>query len=318
MIKLKKDFVPDYVKISSKVFLDKFEEKNQTAPSGVLFNKYMTLLHRRLKSEGTDIKLPHCWYRWGDEVVRYGMPYLSWDHEYAAYTQVTWSGRMTDSYDPDDHAIRTASEYADEFILKYSGEEGAEMAIDEVYENAPFEFQNEYRKLRETLKQLIKNRKTHFDDAHNNVIIPLFENAVRSFPVEFNAMRNEKESFTEMFRLMVGSKASLRDIFDLIEDFWFCFCYRLRIHKKCHENVTPATLAIWKEKIPEETESFYHNLRIYAHFYYTGQEGMPRAKKLFEEWERDERELRELIAVIPDNNEDEINSFVRKLRTGKE
>ncbi|MDR1954534.1 MAG: hypothetical protein LBP82_01100 [Candidatus Methanoplasma sp.] len=305
----------DYVKITSRLFLDKFEEINGFLASGVLFNKYMTLLHRRLKNEGIDIRLPHCWYRWGDEVVRYRMPYLDWDHEYAAYTQVSWDGTMREIYDPNDRVIKMASEYTDEFISKYSGAEGAEMAIDEVYDEAPFEFQNRYRQLRETLKQLRTNNAMYFDGASINMIVPLFEGAIRSFPKEFKSIANEKEDFVEMFRVMIESRAMMKDLFNITEDFWFFFCYHLRV--KCNENVPSSTLNVWKDKIPEETELFEQKLQSYAHRFYDGSDRSLRAKKLFEGWEENDREFRELIDKLPDNEED-VLSFVREIRSGSE
>jgi len=314
VVALRKDTGPDYVKISSKIFLDKFEEKNCFSASGALFNKYMTLLHRRLKNDGTNIKLPHCWYRWGDEVVRYRMPYLNWDHEYAAYTQVIWDGAISEKYDPEDHVIRTASEYADEFISKYSGTEGAEMAIDEVYDGAPFEFQNEYRKLRETLKQLGSDKTAFFDDVSVNMILPLFENVIRSFPHEFRVIENEKEDFIEIFRTMIEGGTSIKDLFNITEDFWFFFCHHLRV--KCHENVPSSTLNVWKEKIPEETELFEKKLQSYAHRFCDNRNNLPRLKKLLKEWEDNDREFRELLDKLPDDEED-ILTFVQTVRSGR-
>jgi len=50
----------DYVKISACIFLNEYEARNKEEASGVLFNKFMTLLHRSLKAEGFNMKLPHC------------------------------------------------------------------------------------------------------------------------------------------------------------------------------------------------------------------------------------------------------------------
>lgn len=37
-------------------------------PSGLYFNKAMCLLYRNLKKANLNLELPHCWYRYGDEV----------------------------------------------------------------------------------------------------------------------------------------------------------------------------------------------------------------------------------------------------------
>ncbi|MDD4669376.1 MAG: hypothetical protein PHE95_06090, partial [Candidatus Methanomethylophilus sp.] len=240
----------DYVRLSSALFIAKFEACNHRRVQGVLFNKYMTLLHRNLKNRGYDIHLPHCWYRWGDEVVRYNMPYLNWDHENAAYTQVSWKGEQDFSTTSSDEILTYASEFADEFIKKYSGKEGAELAIDEVYDQAPFRFQNDYRKLRESLKNISGNQTAMFE---NTVSIagPLFETAMAHFPYEFSVIAKEKEQFKILFRTMLANKAPSGDLFSLAEDFWFYFCYYLRLNSKCHENVTCSTLSVWRDKIPE-------------------------------------------------------------------
>lgn len=306
---------PDYVKISSKIFLDKFEEANQFKPSGVLFNKYMTLLYRRLKADGDDIKLPHCWYRWGDEVVRSRMPYLEWDHEYAAYTQVSWRGRMFEEYDSSNPIIAEASKYADEFIDIYSGEEGAELAIDEVYDKAPFPFQNDYRQLRESLKQL-SNNSTCFEKTTLNVISPLFEKAMRTFPSEFRKINYEKECFTETFSVMIDSNANIRDFFNITEEFWFFFCYYLRLNNKCHENIPNYTIKIWEEKIPEETELFHQRLQNYVHKYYKTGQNKPYVEKLNEEWNKNDIEFERLLNDFPDNSGEELKEFIHKLRVG--
>ena len=75
----------DYIRTFSYLFLKKYREKTGTDSSGVLFNKYMTLLNRALLYKGVDMHLPHCWYRWGDEVVRYCLPFIDWNHDDPKY-----------------------------------------------------------------------------------------------------------------------------------------------------------------------------------------------------------------------------------------
>ena len=63
--------MPDYVGYACRVFIEGHEGSVGCSPSGVMFNKFMTLLYRDIRRTlGVDIRLPHCWYRWGDEVVR--------------------------------------------------------------------------------------------------------------------------------------------------------------------------------------------------------------------------------------------------------
>lgn len=72
---------PDYIRISTFLFLDEYgKEVNKV--KGMTFNRFMTQLNYSLQSEkNTDIRLPHCWYRWGDEVVRDHLgSYTKWNH----------------------------------------------------------------------------------------------------------------------------------------------------------------------------------------------------------------------------------------------
>lgn len=300
----------DYVKISACIFLNDYETYNREKASGVLFNKFMTLLHRRFKAEGFDMELPHCWYRWGDEVVRYRMSYLGWDHDYAAYTQVSWGGHYPE-YQLDDPTVVKISQYSKEFINKYSGPEGAELAIDEVYDEAPFDFQNEYRKLRENLK--IYSKRDGFIDNYKTLVDSLFTSAMNKFPhKEFKSITEERKDFEEVFRLSLHGGATPSELFEQVEGFWFFFCYHLRLNDKCHENVPRTTLDVWTERIPWETELFTHRLQDYAHQFSCGDVSRhsTRVKKLNEEWTRRELEFKSLIANISDDDAEEFERFI--------
>ena len=215
----------------------------------------------------------------------------------------------------DDEIISYASEYADEFIDKHSGEEGAELAIDEVYDQAPFKFQNDYRYLRESLKNLNKNMTSMFSNM-SNIVGPLFDTAMENSPSEFRSMKNEKELFISVFRMMLENDASVREIFNITEDFWFYFCYHLRLNRKCHENVSNSTLDVWREKIPEEKYQFCLRLQSYAHEYESESED-PNVRSLCRSWKKNDSELNDLLSLIPDDGSG-LEEFVRRVRKGGE
>jgi hypothetical protein len=50
----------------------------------------------------------------------------------------------------------------------------------------------------------------------------------------------------------------------MTEEFWFFFCYYLRIDKRCHENISSNTLNIWKSSIPWESELYIRSLQDHA------------------------------------------------------
>ena len=242
----------DYVRVFSYLFLKKYKEKTGTNSSGVLFNKYMTLLNRELLFKGVDMHLPHCWYRWGDEVVRYCFPFIDWNHDDISYTSVRYSDKSP-RINRKDPNVKYASDYADVFISKYAKNRGQEEAIDEVYSDAPFAFQNDFRKLREAVSISRKNLPIK---NYHSYIKGLFETAVASFPPDFGFLNHRFEEFVSTFRLALSENAKPDELYEISETFWFFFCYHLRLNNRCHENVPQSTLEVWKEVLPSEEEKY--------------------------------------------------------------
>lgn len=242
----------DYIRTFSYIYLKKYKEKTGADSTGVLFNKYMTLLNRELLYKGVDMHLPHCWYRWGDEVVRYCMPFIDWNHDDLFATYVRYSDKSP-RFNAKDPNVRYAMDYADSFIRKYVKSYGQEEAIDEVYEGAPFVFQNDFRKLREAIKI---SRTTIPMKNYHDYIKGLFETAVSSFPPEFGYLGQRFEEFESTFSLALSENAKPEMLYEISETFWFFFCYHLRLNSRCHENVPPSTLDVWKEVLPAEEEKY--------------------------------------------------------------
>ena len=253
----------DYVRYASWRFITGYVESEGRQPTGVLFNKFMTLLHRNLKvRHGVDIRLPHCWYRWGDEVVRHGMSYLQWDHVEPGETRVSFRDPVQD-IDGDDSVVKLIDPFVEHFIARYSGEEGAEMAVDEVYAAAPFEFQNRFRMLRESLRI---SRTNLVAVNQTDVIDSLFENAMGCFPHdEFPEVSPYAVQFSAVFKAALDSGVYVRELQEIAEYFWFYFCYHLRLHDRCHENVSVQTLGVWADAIPAETTDYERTIQNQAY-----------------------------------------------------
>ena len=253
-----------YVEKIAYQFITKYSSQNNELPYGVIFNKYMTLVHRDVRDFlGEDIGLPHCWYRWGDEVVRYDMPYVSWIHENSGETRVSYVGSL-DHIQRNDRILSYTGSRADEFIRTYRGREGMESAIDQVYSNAPFEFQNNFRILRENLK-IAKYR--NLLSNHASLVRGLFEEAMDSFPRdEFPGMDIEIEEFESVFNRALDRNLSAEKLQDISESFWFMFCYHLRLHPRCHENVSRRTLEIWNKALLDSKEDYSMAMERYASY----------------------------------------------------
>ena len=84
---------PNGLAYTSFKVVKEYENVNNEVPSGLYFNKAISFVNTNLKNAGIVLTVPHRWYRWGDEVVRYYMPReLAWTHEEDAYTKVGWIG----------------------------------------------------------------------------------------------------------------------------------------------------------------------------------------------------------------------------------
>ena len=71
--------------------INSYKEKKKRPPTGLYFNKIMSLLNQRLRKKEVELGLPHYWYRYGDQVHRYSMPSnLVWNHEEPTRTKVEW------------------------------------------------------------------------------------------------------------------------------------------------------------------------------------------------------------------------------------
>ena len=283
----------DYVRYASYMFIDRYSRVKGKPPSGVLYNKFMTLLNRELKDKlGMDMRLPHCWYRWGDEVVRYNMPYLSWIHDDPRQTTVMFSGPTPVPVDQDE-IVRYTGSYADRFIAKYGGDEGVDLAIDEVYSGAPFEFQNDYRALRENLKEAKSNVPI---SNHTEFVRSLYDKAMSDYPAaSFQSTKVQVEQFRKVFEKAMDEGLSVNRLQQISETFWFYFCYHLRLHRSCHENVSKETISIWKSVLPEALEVFEEKMQNYAYYLFPDGSEDPVINDMLENRRRRLDELRSIM-----------------------
>lgn len=254
----------DYVRYASYLFVEKHRDAVGESPTGVMYNKYMTLLNRALKDHmGKDIGLPHCWYRWGDEVVRINMPYLSWNHDDPRKTVVDYTGAPP-PVPPRDDTVAYMKTFTEDFLDRYSGTEGVEMAIDEVYTGAPFGFQNDYRMLRDNLRLAQGN--FAFSN-HTDMVSGLFEQAMASFPSEsFPDILAQRDVFEHVFRLALDRNLSVDRLRQISETFWFFFCYHLRLNDRCHENISEETMGVWRSVLPDALYEYECKMQNYGYY----------------------------------------------------
>ena len=197
----------------------------------------------------------------GDEVIRHGMSYLSWNYDSPGETRVMFTGDAAEFPD-DDRVKRYIDSYASRFIHASSGPEGVEMAVDVMYSEAPFEFQNRFRTLENI--RISKGNLVAVNQTEN--VRSLYENAMRAFPhSDFPSLRGRVSEFTAVFEAALDNAVPIVKLQEISEIFWFWFCYHLRLHPRCHENVPRLTLEIWRDSLPYEDRSFDIKMENYAH-----------------------------------------------------
>lgn len=253
----------DYVGYASWRFITGYVGSEGRRPTRVLFDRFMTTLHRDLKEgQGTDIGLPHCWYEQGDEAVINEMPYLQCDCMGSGETRVSYRGCVPE-VDRTDAIVVMIDGSADSFVSRCSEEGEAEVAVDGMYAPVPFEFQVRFGMLRESLgtsgSDPVAADRTEKARA-------LFEDAMDCFPAEeFPEASPHAERFGAVFRAALDSGAAAAVLQGIAECFWTYFCHHLRLHERCHENVSVVTLGAWAEAIPAETVDYERTIQNQAH-----------------------------------------------------
>ncbi|MHB8584864.1 MAG: hypothetical protein ACYDDF_03385 [Thermoplasmatota archaeon] len=227
-------------------------------PSGLYFNKVMSLLHRRLKAERIDLGLPHCWYRYGDEVVRQWMPSaVYWDHESPVSTRVFWIGDAPSSSGSEAARRKVIDAEVKQIGAEYRGQGGVERAVNDVYSYAPFEFQRAFREWRRETTEVHNWQAGHGGPA-GIVLAGKFRTTLAAFPKEeFPECADRSRAILSAVGSLLDARPSeLQMAGELAEQFWQFFCYYLRLHPKGHENVASQTLDLWRAELDAQTLKF--------------------------------------------------------------
>lgn len=239
--------------------IHQYETENGVSPTGLYFNKLMSLLHRDLRNRGHDLKLPHCWYQYGDEVVRSWMPeQIVWSHDAVDRTVVSWAG-------PKPH--RQVGKGLESEIHGTVVELGArykdiEKAVDAVYSYAPFPFQKQFRKARQLYgsgaNKIIAAKSP---ELISKAVVDAFKVfPTKEFPEPANYARLVSAATTAV---LDEAPQRLQLVNDLCEKYWNFFCYHLRLHLKGHENVPGEALDIWSQKLAPERANYELDLQLH-------------------------------------------------------
>ncbi len=224
---------------------------------GAVFNKVITLLNSRLLEHQFDINLPHNWYRFGDEVVPLELPRqirfaprdadiprttFRWEGEAPSLESIPeWKQRRIG-----DELARIKEEFGTQKV-------DLESIVDEVYDEAPFEFQKKYLSLRRRVEE--RQSWSLVSDVIPGIIMPSFLDMVPTFPVgDFPELGPLFKRYVRLAKFSL-ERGALQTFESLNQAFWYGFCYFLRIHPRGHFNVSQRRLDAWRDAANEYARS---------------------------------------------------------------
>ena len=286
---------------ASKV-IDTAADKETGLADGIYFHKIMSLLQNDLAHTEADLNLPHCWYFYGDEVVRSAMPYqLQWNHDDASLTRVGWRGRQDFSgVDPRQRMmVDSALEpYVEEFP---PGAEHINKLIDRVYSYAPFDFQRRYRSVKGEVYD-ISGSTIVFEEYAPRLLRPTVRDTLSSFPSSetlFAPVAGFLPVLRDSTDTLLESPRGVKPAYRLLVNFWEFFCYHLRTHPRANDSVPRETLEFWNGQLETRRLDFQGLLgKCLARWVtsYPSLESSDAIVSLLAEWEKSQREFEDLIS----------------------
>lgn len=233
---------------ASHLIIKEYESLKDEKPNGVFFNKIMSLLNKNIDS----FKLSHYWYRYGDQVCRQKMPTnLEWTNVELNETKVDWKYDTPEFFkELEGHPIE---EEIKSLVREYN--DNFEDLIDDVYSYAPYDFQRRFLELRKLFYGA--NNAYNWDmESYKELSKPILEDTYDSFPIhDFKEIEQEYELVRTFMEAKLDSEDWKFKILEKIStNFWFLFCYHLRMNPKARENIPPDILHHWEESLSMDAD----------------------------------------------------------------
>lgn len=244
--------------------ISRWTKSRGAPPSSLFFHKLTTLTRFRLEASGIPIPLPYSWFLFGPTSA--DLPHAvqifsdSSREEGADETGVEWKGPVPELYEGDRAADRVR-ETVDSLLADYSPDEG-ELAVDEAYDHAPFDFQRKYRLVRMACG-LTGLGSAERPKVNSEGVWPLALDAFETFPYDsFPSLAPSVATVREAVN--VGLNANLdqrrRLATEAIEEFWGAFAYQLRADPVGRRDVSPVTVQLWRRAADRRFRRFTRNL----------------------------------------------------------
>jgi hypothetical protein len=238
--------------------IQRFGDPASGAVEGLWFNKVMSLLDRRLKKKQgkyhEGLRLPHCWYFWGDLVVlRHGHMPSELRLETPGIvdgrrSRFRWIGDAPE--DPPSKDRKVINSLVESLRSLYpKDEKGLWKIVDDVYSYAPYEFQRLYAAFRTDYHERVDPQ---MKALQRTLLRADLKDAMASFPSkEFPELVVEATA-TQILAdalLAENDEAATRLAIKVARAFWEeAFCPVLITTEKGHGNVSDQIVDEWKDE----------------------------------------------------------------------
>jgi hypothetical protein len=234
--------------------ISKYKNEKTGKVDSLRFNKMISLLDHRLKDESNlDLKVPICWYFFGEEVVPVEMPqgvkFEPRERRIDEYSHFWWEGERPK---PDGRKKARVDACIDSLYSHYPPSEDVYGAVDADYQYAPFEFQRKYKEFRSD--SLIRSEVDPDGKFRSQALYaPGIRLAFAQFPfMEFPQLKVMATQVEIILTAIFTQRPSEnKRAVKIAKRFWETFCKFLRIYdddkRKGYRNVTSARVGHWKK-----------------------------------------------------------------------
>ncbi len=222
------------------------------------FNKFMYLLNKELKNDGIDIKLPYCWYRYGIvvEVNNRSLDYLS----LLNFKEIPYKCRSK--------IIKNIAIIKKKYHYKKTDEINAE-----IYKEAPYKFQDDFREILKIVKFWKNGNKTldNYFDNEPSYLLNLAKKALIEFPPkDFDDIYPLFLEWENYITQLIEINYPIKKIASFIDKFWFTFSKKLRILTEV--NIDQTLINEWKKDYERdllnlEDYLFNFSFEFYSNYY---------------------------------------------------
>lgn len=198
------------------------------------FNKFMYLLNKELKKDGIDIKLPYAWYRHGIVV--------EFDNNNLNYLSSLDFSEIPNNFR--NKIVKNIELLMKKYRYKKTDEINAE-----IYKEAPYKFQNNFREMLKIVNLWKEGNKTldNYFEGELSGLMKYIQNALNEFPFDdFNDLYPLFLEWENFLSQLIELDYPNKEIAAFVEKFWFTFTKKLRLLTNL--NIDKTVLNEWEKE----------------------------------------------------------------------